>query len=588
MSSGPRRDSTRRTGQIGILDLKAASGSTRPASSTQNTVLWIALVATGYVAAARFGLALDAVSGFAAIVWPASGIALAALILGGNRLWPAVAIGAFATNYGVGAPLATAVGIAIGNTSAALAGAYMLRRVRGFDTSLERIRDVLALILLAAFASTIVSATVGSIVLLLSGIMKTADFMETWRAWWMGDAIGDLVVAPLIFVWAAWRPRDVSVARLVEAIGLGIIVVAVSILIFGAPDATSFVRGREYMLFPPLIWAALRFGVRGSITCAAIVMTIAVVRTSLGHGPFIVRGLHESLLELQTFMGIAGATFLLLGASISERKRSATELVLARETAEAANRAKAGFLAAMSHELRTPLNAITGYIDLLELELDGPLTEKQHATLSRISQSQRHLVRLIEDVLGFAQVEAGRLSFAMQPVIVGDALRSVEPIVGAEMKKKGLTLKVRECDPDLAVRADPDKLRQILLNLVTNAMKFTSSAGEIGIFAEREGQSVRISVSDTGIGIPKDQIDRVFDPFFQVEQGATRRYPGLGLGLSIVRDVVLAMQGGVDIKSVVGEGTTVSIVLPQAAIQAAAVDAARSYSTPPAPEPSIS
>ena len=568
--------------------MSSASGSTGLALRSPSTLVWIAVVAAAYVAAARVGLALDAVSGFAALVWPASGIALAALILGGNKLWPAVAIGAFAANYGAGAPALAAIGIAIGNTSAALAGAILLRRVRGFDPALERIRDVVALIFLAAAISPLVSATVGVGVLLLADLTPAAEFWRAWRAWWIGDAIGDLVVAPLIFVWATWRPRRVEPARIVEGAGLGLVVVIASIFIFGGFDfGGGFFRVREYMLFPPLIWAALRFGVRGSVTSAAVVMIVAVIRTSFGYGPFIETGLHDSLLALQTFMGVAGATFLFLGASISERRRSASDLVVARETAEAANRAKAGFLAAVSHELRTPLNAITGYIDVLELELDGPLTERQRSVLSRISQSQRHLVLLIEDVLGFAQVEAGRLSFALQPVIVADALSSVEPIVGAEMKKKGLTLRIDASDPGLIVRADPDKLRQILLNLVTNSMKFTKPPGEITLSAEADGQNVRISVIDTGIGIQDDQLRRVFDPFYQIDQGATRKYPGLGLGLSIVRDIVLAMHGQVDIQSVVGSGTTVSVVLPQAAVPAAALDAARNFSTSPAPAASI-
>jgi signal transduction histidine kinase len=262
-------------------------------------------------------------------------------------------------------------------------------------------------------------------------------------------------------------------------------------------------------------------------------------------------------------MGISGATFLLLGAAISERKRSAEDLVVARQTAESANEAKAGFLAAMSHELRTPLNAITGYVDLLSLELEGPLTERQRAVLSRISQSQRHLLLLIEDVLGFAQVEAGRLSFNLQPVVVAETLASIEPIVGADLVRRGLRLEITGCDPRLVVQADPDKLRQILLNLVTNAIKFTDPPGTIVVSAQEAGSKVRLSVSDTGIGIPERDVSRVFTPFFQVQQGPTRRYGGLGLGLSIVRDIADGMNGAVEIESVVGKGTVVSLLLPR-------------------------
>ncbi len=537
--------------------------STRISAASRVTPLWVLIVALAYIAAARLGLALDAVSGFAALVWAPSGIALASLLLGGFRLWPAVFLGAVITNYWAAAPLGTSIGIGVGNTIAALVGVRLINMVPGFRPTLERVRDVLALIILAAIASSVIAATTGVTVLMLSDIVAPARFGETWRAWWIGDAIGDLVVAPLILVWATWRSRDTTAARFAEAVVVGIVVTAICLLIFGGNGfANSWFEGREYMLFPPLIWAALRFGVRGAVTTAALAMTVAIARTVTGHGPFAETELSASLFSLQAFMGISGATFLLLGAAISERARTAADLVSARETAESANRAKAGFLASVSHELRTPLNAITGYVELLALELDGPLTEKQRSVLSRISHSQRHLLLLIEDVLGFAQVEAGRLSVELQPVVVADAIASVEPLVAPELTKKGLTLDIADCDPGLLVRADPDKLRQVLLNLVANAIKFTDAPGAIAISAQRSGDKVRLSVSDTGIGIPETEIQRVFTPFYQVHQGPTRRFAGLGLGLSIVREVVTAMKGEVDIESKVGKGTRVSIALP--------------------------
>jgi signal transduction histidine kinase len=531
--------------------------------ASRHTAAWIAVVAFLYVAAAQLGLRLDAVSGFASLVWPASGIALAAILLGGSRLWPAVAIGAFVANAMAGAPIATSLGIAFGNTSAAVIGAAMLRRVPGFDESLERVRDVVALILLASVGSTLVSATVGVAVLWVSGIVAAGAVGDTWRAWWLGDTIGDLVVAPLILVWSR-RPSRESASTIAGAIGLGVVVIAVTLIVFGTPQAAAnIVHGREYMLFPPLMWAALRYGTKGSVTAVAVVMVLAVIRTATGYGPFIEGDLHESLFELQIFMGISTATFLVLGASISERRRAAAELVAARETAESANKAKAGFLAAVSHELRTPLNAITGYVDLLSLEVDGPLAPKQHTALSRISDSQRHLLRLIDDVLGFAQVEAGRLSLSLQPVLVRDALASVEPIVLPDIVRRRLTLDVEPCDGSLVVNADPDKLRQVLLNLVTNAMKFTDSPGVVTIAAAEDGTRVAIYVTDTGIGIPEDQQASVFKPFFQVDQRATRRHGGVGLGLSIVRELVIAMNGEVSLQSTPGKGTRVSVWLPK-------------------------
>jgi signal transduction histidine kinase len=518
-------------------------------------------VAVAYLVAALLGLKLDAVSGFASLVWPASGIALAAILLAGNRVLLAIAAGAFTANLIAGAPILSSLGVAAGNTTAAFIGATILRRVPGFDTSLQRVRDVVALILVA-LGSTLVSATAGVGVLYISGIVETPEVRDAWRAWWVGDSIGDLVFAPLILVWS--RSPDVRVrARNLEAAILGFVMVIVSLAVFAPPEfAANVLRGREYMVFPVLMWAAIRFGIRGSVTASVAVMIVAVIQTATGHGPFAGGAeLSDSLLELQVFMGISGATFLLLGASVSERSRAAAELDTARETAERANRAKAGFLAAVSHELRTPLNAITGYVDVLALEVHGPLTEKQRSALGRIADSQRHLLRLIEDVLGFAQVEAGRLSLTLEPVIVADVLASVEPLAETELARKGLTFSIEPCDPSLAVHADADKLRQVLVNLVTNATKFTNPPGTVSMSARDEGDRVYLSVSDTGIGIPADHLPNVFQPFFQVDQGATRRYAGVGLGLSIVRELVLAMDGEVSIDSEVGRGTRVTIAL---------------------------
>ena len=526
--------------------------------------LQIVIVAIAYVIAARIGLSLDAVGGFATVVWPASGIALASLLLGGFRLWPAIAIGAFAANYLSGAPAFAAVGISIGNTMEALAGAYFLAKVPGFRLQLDRVRDVLALMLLAVGLSTLISATIGVTTLLAFDLIPPAGYAETWIAWWLGDAIGDLLAAPLILVWVGWQPR-LRTARLGEAVALTAVIVLAAFLVFGAERGYEGVaRAREYMLFPPLIWAALRFGTRGAVASNALTATIAIVYTAMGQGPFARGSLHDNLLSLQLFTGIAGATFLVLGASVMERKRATRDLHVAREVAEGANKAKSGFLAVVSHELRTPLNAIMGYVDLLLLEIEGPLTGSQRGILERIRHSQRHLLTLIEDVLGFAQVEAGRLSFVLQPVSVRDSVSAVEQIVTPETTKKHLTLRVTDIDSSLLVHADPDRLRQILLNLVANSVKFTEPGGTIQVDAEGTSNHVTIRVIDNGIGISEENLKRVFDPFFQVDQRGTRRHPGVGLGLSIVRDIVLAMNGNVDIASEAGKGTTVSISLPSA------------------------
>jgi len=525
----------------------------------------VAAVAILYVLAARAGLTLDAVSGFASLVWAPTGIALAVVLLAGPRIWLGVFLGALIANVITGAPLLAAAGIATGNTLEAVIGAFALRQVPGFQVRLDSLRDVIALIVFAALLSTMISATIGVASLHYAGLATQQNLAETWRTWWIGDAIGALLVAPLVLVWAATPRGSLSAMRLLEAAVLVLALLAASLVVFivsvsrdGGP------LGQAYVFFPLLMWAAIRFGQRGAVTATVIVSAIAIAGTVLGRGPFIQPTLHESLLALQTFMGITGATFLVLGASISERERSREQLREARDVATAANRAKSEFLAVMSHELRTPLNAIAGYAELLSLGVSGPLNQKQSDAVVRIRTNQQHLLALIDDVLSFARIEAGSTPIAPASVSVCEALDSLEALLRPDILRQELTYVWEGCDRSLVARADPVKLRQILVNVLGNAIKFTPRHGRIELSASRSGDRISIRVSDTGIGIPADKIDSVFDPFFQGQTGTTREYPGVGLGLSISRDFVRAMGGDIDLQSVFGEGSVVTIELAAA------------------------
>jgi signal transduction histidine kinase/integral membrane sensor domain MASE1 len=211
------------------------------------------------------------------------------------------------------------MGIAMGNTLEALAGAYALQRIPGFRCALDRLIDAFAMILIAAVLSTAISASIGVLSLYLGGLVHADGVGRTFRAWWLGDVIGDLLVAPLLLVWSAGKPRA-DKEQWLEAGTLGLCLVAVSLFVFGNGDGIgSRLFGDAYLFFPLFMWAALRFGQRGSVTVAFLVSVIAIWGTVAGHGPFVERELYLSLFALQTFMGVTAATFLVLGASVSER-----------------------------------------------------------------------------------------------------------------------------------------------------------------------------------------------------------------------------------------------------------------------------
>ncbi|MDB4874951.1 MAG: sensor protein [Gemmatimonadetes bacterium] len=235
----------------------------------------------------------------------------------------------------------------------------------------------------------------------------------------------------------------------------------------------------------------------------------------------------------------------------------------ARLLAEQANRAKGQFLAVMSHELRTPLNAIGGYAELLDMGIQGPVTNDQREALERIQRSQRHLLGLINQVLNYARVESGTLRYELADVPVGEALRGAEALVLPQLSSKGLHYSFAGCDPSILVRADQEKLQQVILNLLTNATKFTDPGGRIMVECECRGAKVLIGVRDTGIGIPPEKVDAIFDPFVQVDNNYTRTRDGIGLGLAISRALARAMGGDLTVESFIGYGSTFTLALPR-------------------------
>jgi len=253
-----------------------------------------------------------------------------------------------------------------------------------------------------------------------------------------------------------------------------------------------------------------------------------------------------------------------LQSTVEQLQESSLELEKSRQEAERANRAKSDFLAMMSHELRTPLNAIGGYASLIGTGIRGPTTEQQRTDLGRIAHNQRHLLSLINNILSFAKVEAGAIQYTISSVDVASVLAGLDPIVAPQMQEKKIVFRVIHCEAGLFVRADEEKLRQILVNLLTNAMKFTPTGGRVEMACEGRSDVVEITVRDTGIGISAENLQRVFDPFVQVDRHATQATDqGTGLGLSISREMARAMQGDLSATSEVGVGSTFRVTLPR-------------------------
>jgi len=296
---------------------------------------------------------------------------------------------------------------------------------------------------------------------------------------------------------------------------------------------------------------------------------------------------YEQLQEQSAELESQSAQLQEQAAELTAQNESLHELAGALElrtaAAEEANRAKSRFLAAMSHDLRTPLNAITGYADLMEMGIRGPVNEQQVGDLQRIRNSSRHLLSLITGILDFARIEAGRVEVHPEPVPIGALIRGIESSFLPQAREKKLRY---ECDPGadgVLVLADPERAEQVLLNLVGNAIKFTAEGGEISVRCVEDGDHVAVHVRDTGRGIPAGELPTIFEPFVQVDRDSTsERQRGVGLGLAISRELATAMGGDLSVQSEVGRGSIFTLRLQRVTAPATSPSPAASAAVPAA------
>ena len=401
--------------------------------------------------------------------------------------------------------------------------------------------------------------------LLLLGLALLLASRETRRGWRASQAIAaaGALVAFLALVGHVYGVRPLYTAAFTGGMSLPT-AAALLLLHVGA----FFAR-------PTRGFAALVTGDDASGLLARQLLPAALI-VPVGLGAVFLHVRRIELLNRETALSLFAillvATFVLLvlraAAAVRdvdrEREASLLRERRARAEAEDANQAKMDFLAMMSHELRTPLNAIAGYTDLLDMEIHGPVSEAQHEALGKIRRSQKHLLLLINDVLNFAKIEAGRLEVRPVEVPVAELVTGVEPLILPQAEARGLRFE-RTLPPEpVPVRADPEKAGQILLNLLSNAVKFTDPGGQVRVECVRNGTRLMIRVRDTGVGIPPERLESIFEPFVQLDRGLTSTREGTGLGLAISRDLARAMGGDVFAESEPGRGSVFTLALPLA------------------------
>jgi signal transduction histidine kinase len=528
-----------------------------------------AVVFVAYVATARLGLSFDALAGIATTVWPPTGIALAALVLRGSHLWPAVALAAFAVNITTGIPIWSAAIIAVGNTLEAFVGASVLRRF-SFNPRLERVRDVLLLVGWAALGSTLISATFGVVAAALANLPRAESYPVFWAVWWVGDAMGDVLIAPLICVWASpirWSRRPL---RWLECGLLVAALAVVSALVFRRPTnirAIELVRG-TYALAPLLIWAALRFEQRGTTAALLLVSIIAVSATATAGSYFSARTPHERLLMTDCYMAVTTLSMLVLAAALAERR--------------AAIGVRDEFISIASHELKTPLTALklrlTAAIRTQRRPAprDAQAEEKLGRALTAAGTTTDRLVSLVDDLLDASRLTAGRLALHLESVPLADLVRDVVGRFREQALEAGSRIDVAIPQP-IVGRWDRSRVEQIVTNLLSNAIKY-GAGRPIQLSANAADERMRLEVKDAGVGVSRADQARIFQAFERVT--SANRVGGLGLGLYIGRQIAAAHGGTLSVDSKPGQGSTFTLELPLEAPTSGAVSGATSRRTP--------
>ena len=519
----------------------------------------IAALTAVYVGAGKFGLDFfGLLHPSASPVWLPTGIAIAALLLFGYTVWPAVLVGAFLVNVTTAGSVATSVGVASGNTLEALLAVYLVNRFASGKDAFARAPDILRFAGLAALLSTIVSATVGVGSLTLGGYASVEQFGAIWFTWWLGDAAGAMVVTPLLLLWYLDHRLTWTPARLWEGLLLLAAVVLTGLVIFFIPVIEPYPLA--FLCIPVLVWAAFRFGQREAASAVAVLSALAIAGTVQDRGPFVMQTPNESLLVLQAFMAVMALTALPMAALGTERSRLLERERAARAQAEEANRAKDEFLAILGHELRNPLSAIGAATAVLD-QLQEPDAGEAQRWRTIIRRQTEHLSRLIDDLLDIARVTAAKMSITRRPMDLGAAAlhcaRRLAPAHIAGMPR--IEVRVQEA----WISADMDRIEQIIDNLLRNAVKHTPPQGSVCVAVTLDGDAAVLSVEDTGAGIESDLLPRVFDAFVQGRQGLERPAGGLGVGLTLVRRLVELHSGRVEARSEgPGRGSVFTVRLP--------------------------
>ncbi len=536
--------------------------------------LAVRLVATVglYLVSGKFGLMTALPPGFATAIWPASGVALAAAIFWGPRIWPGVWVGAFLVNIG---PLIlqgttttfsvlTAVGIASGSTLEALFGVFLVSRFIGRSNPFERGSHVLKF-LGAEILACMAGATFGVSCLTWAKVIPLDYAFTNWVTWYLGDLVGTILIAPVPFVWKLSPGICWNLRRGGETFLLLLLVLITSQLSFGTPFSVNLSYPLTYIFLVLVAWVAIRFSSHGVITLTLITSILAVWGTLKGHGVFGNIPRQESLLLWQSFAGILCVTGLTLAAVLREREQVTRELdhshketqAIAHELARS-NESLEHFASMASHDLREPLRTLTMYLELTAKQLGKLSTPQAGEYLQEALSGAKRMKRLIDDLLNFSRVEAEKLS--VEELVCKDIIETARENLKLAILENHATIILKNIPH--TIKGNFGQLTELFQNLLSNAIKYHGeNPPEICIACEKREREWLFSISDKGIGFEPQFAEHIFKVFKRLHSQSA--YQGTGIGLALCKRVIEKHGGEIWAESQPGKGATFYFSLPE-------------------------
>lgn len=524
-----------------------------------------AAAALAYFLAAQLGLNATTGESLVSSVWPATGVAMGILWLGGLKFWPAIALGELLSATMGGWDAGAAAMSAAGNTADAVLGVLLLRRF-GFSGHFSRLTDVPRFAVSPALAC-VTSATLGVFGLVAAGQVSWNDFGALWVTWWGSAVAGSLIVFPFLVTalplgrWALPRGKLIELGIFIATSTIGFAL----LLLVASPGEQGHEHGVFILALVVLVWPAIRFKLCWATLTVLILITAVIATVRIGVGPFVVGDQSVSLLLLQILIGTVSLVTLLISAALQERDEAIEVMRQGKTAAEEAARAKSAFLAAMSHELRTPLNAILGFSEVLSRsDLTPMLSSPQKAAEygSYIHQAGNSLLSLINDLLDLSKIDAGKMEVVEEDVPLDEIIEECLLTIRHHPSGGSVSLAYEAGVPNGVLRSDYRRFQQILLNLLSNAAKYTPAGGSVTVGTQRIDGRFLLRVSDTGIGMTAEQLAKAMIPFAQIDNPHTRRIEGTGLGLPLTDQLTRQLGGILRMESQPSHGTTATIEFP--------------------------